>query len=54
MLWNKLDSDILKAGGDKFEKQRKKLGTQTIYSDNITFDKLTEKIKAFRETIPLI
>jgi len=52
MLWSKLDSDILKAGGDRFEKQRKKLG-QT-YGDHICFDKLTEKIKGFRETIPLI
>jgi hypothetical protein len=35
MLWSKLDSDILKAGGDKFEKQRKKLG-QT-YGDHIWY-----------------
>jgi len=52
MLWSKLDSDVLKTGGDKFEKTRKKLALE--YNEHPTFEKLTDKIKAFRETIPLI
>jgi hypothetical protein len=52
MPWNKLDSDVLKTGADKFEKTRKKLALE--YADHPTYEKLAERIKEFRESIPLI
>lgn len=52
MLWNKLDSDILKVGSDKFDKLRKKLANE--YNGHPTYDKLSLMIKEFKDSIPLI
>lgn len=52
MIWSKLDSDILKEGGDNFEKKRKRLAND--YSEHPTYIKLAAKITGFRDSIPLI
>lgn len=52
-LWSKLDSDQLQKAGERFYLTlRKKLSQK--YTKNPIFEKLSAKIIAFRESIPLI
>ena len=52
-LWVKLDSEQLQKTGDKFASTLKKKLAQK-YQKNPVFEKLSAKISAFRESIPLI
>lgn len=52
MFWAKLESETVRAGAEKYDKQRKKLARQ--YEDNMVFKKLATKIIEFKESIPLI
>lgn len=52
MLWSKLDSEILRAGAERFDKLRKQL--KEAFDAHPVYDKLAYMIKDFKESIPLI
>jgi hypothetical protein len=55
-LWSKLDAEFLLTRSNEFEKLRKKLIKEGFEDNSVrfTFEKLSNFIKSFRETIPLI